>query len=435
MILTNRSEILNNQLHIGGVALSTLAKEFGTPLYVYDQVDIEYRINNYKEAFSSKQIKTNIAYASKAILTSYVAKIMQKHDLSIDAISIGDMYILKKSGFDLSKVYLHGNSKSNQELSYAIENGIGIIVVDNLEEVDAIKELAYKFNKGVRFMARINPDIYAKTHNHLITAEKNSKFGIAKESKELKEKLITLKDEKLISFQGFHCHIGSQVNNTETFLIEVESMLELAEEFENELGINVNELNFGGGYAIKQRQHESEPPVNDLLRRIVDLVETRKHEYGLSLKKITIEPGRSIIGPAGVTLYKVEATKRTAGDVNYVMVDGGMADNIRPSLYQAIYEAAIVDNAISKSNTITTIAGKCCESGDILIKDIELPNVRVGDYLAVFATGAYNYSMASNYNGLVKPAIVFVKDGKYVLTTKREEVEQIHQNDLETNII
>ncbi len=435
MIATIKSEVKDNCLYIGGVSLEKLAKEYGTPLYIYDQEDIEYRIDRTKKAFKSRKVETNIAYASKAILTSYIAKLMQHEGLSIDAISLSDMYILKKSGFELKNVYLHGNSKSDEELYYAIENGVGIIVVDNLCEISRIKEIVADLKKKTAIMVRINPDIYAKTHSHLITAEKNAKFGVAKESISLKEELVKLKSEKLIDFQGLHCHIGSQVNNGEAFLTAVNSMIELAYELEKEFGIDVKELNFGGGFAIRQNNAEKEPDTEKLLSGIIKLVDRKAEELDIGLQRVTIEPGRSLVGPAGVTLYQVEAIKQTAGGVNYIMVDGGMTDNIRPSLYGARYDAVIVNKVEAKKQKLFSVAGKCCESGDILIKDIKLPEVCVSEYVALFATGAYNYSMASNYNGLVKPAIVFVKNGKQILTTKREEIAQVHQNDLETEIM
>ncbi|MFP4456549.1 MAG: diaminopimelate decarboxylase [Clostridia bacterium] len=435
MLFTKTSNINNNELYIGEISVKKLAKEFKTPLYIYDQNDIEDRVERYKKAFSSNRLKTKIAYASKALLTDYVAKLMKKLGLSIDAISIGDMYALIKAGFDMKNVYLHGNSKSFLELQYAIENDIGIIVIDNLQEVSKIKALADRFDKTVNVMFRINPDIYADTHKHLITAEKNSKFGIDKDNKELLTVIKEISNDNRLMFRGLHCHIGSQVNNSETFLSEVKSMITLAKKIEDELRITVEELNFGGGYAIKEKGSQEEPSNSELLEIIVKTVEKHVEELNLNLEQITIEPGRSLIGPSAITVYKVEATKKTAGDLNYIMVDGGMADNIRPSLYDAYYEAVVVNNVIPLDCQKSAIAGKCCESGDILIKECLMPKVTDDDYIAIFSTGAYNYSMASNYNGLGKPAIVFVKNNEYRLTTKRQEVEQIHQNDLQNKIM
>ncbi len=435
MLFTKTSKIKKNELYIGEVSVKKLAEEFKTPLYIYDQIDIEERVNRYKEAFSSNYLKTKIAYASKAILTDYVAKLMKKLDLAIDAISIGDMYALIKAGFDMQNVYLHGNSKSISELQYSIENNVGTIVVDNLQEVKKIRILAAKSNKTVNIMFRINPDIYADTHKHLVTAEKNSKFGIDKENKELFATIKDVSNDENLFFKGLHCHIGSQVNNSETFLSEAKSLIELAYKIENELNVSVFELNFGGGYAIKEKSEQKEPSNSELFQSIVESVEKYLKKLNLNLKEITIEPGRSLIGPAGITVYKVEATKKTAGGLNYIMVDGGMADNIRPSLYDAYYEAIVVNNVVSLECQNSAIAGKCCESGDIIIKECLIPKVSGDDYIAVFSTGAYNYSMASNYNGLVKPAIVFVKDDKYRLTTRRQTIEQIHQNDVQNKIM
>ncbi len=430
MLLTKSSVIKNNQLYIGKISVNDLADEFKTPLYIYDQVDLEHRINVYKKAFSSDILKTKIAYASKAILTDYIAKLMQKMGLAIDAISIGDMYGLIKAGFEMEEVYLHGNSKSKKELDYAIQNKIGTIVIDNLQEVKLIKSLAKKYNENVNVMFRINPDIYAQTHKHLVTAEKNSKFGIDKNNKELFTIISNLAKDSNVSFKGLHCHIGSQVNNPNTFLSEVSSMINLAHKIETDLKVEVFELNFGGGYAIKERSDQKEPDNKGLLNKIVRFVERQKEQLNLNLSQITIEPGRSLIGPAGITVYTVESTKTTAGNLNYVMIDGGMADNIRPSLYAAHYEAAAVKNISKRETKKASIAGKCCESGDILIKETLVPDLKRGDYIAVFSTGAYNYSMSSNYNGLEKPAIVFVKNNKYMLTTKRQSIRQIHQNDI-----
>jgi diaminopimelate decarboxylase len=430
MLLTKSSDIKNNQLFIGEIAVKDLADEYKTPLYVYDQTDIEFRVNEYKRAFKSNKIKTKIAYASKAILTDYIAKLMQKMDLAIDAISIGDMYALIKAGFDMGNVYLHGNSKSTKEIDYAIKNNIGKIVIDNLQEVEIIKSLSKKYDKKVQVMFRINPDIYAKTHRHLVTAEKNSKFGIDKENGELFTVIKDISKDSNLIFNGLHCHIGSQVNESKTFLSEVKSMIDLAHKLQVEFGVTVKELNFGGGYAIREKGDQKEPDNSALLTSIVEFVEDQIDQQNLNLEQITIEPGRSLVGPSGMTIYSVENTKTTAGGLEYIMVDGGMADNIRPSLYDAYYEAVAVSNVVSTNVNQASIAGKCCESGDILIKEVLMPVVKRGDYIAVFSTGAYNYSMASNYNGLEKPAIVFVKENKHILATKRQTIEQIHQNDV-----
>lgn len=435
MLLTNTSEVKGNNLYVAGISIREIANKYGTPLYIYDQQDIENRISEYKRVFKSKHFQTKIAYASKAFLTDYMAKLIKKHELSIDALSIGDMYALEKADFNMENVYLHGNAKSFEEIEYAIVHNVGTIVIDNLQELETIIYLAQKIYKIVNVMIRINPDIYAKTHRHLVTAEKNSKFGISKDSEELISALKVINESKNIVFKGLHCHIGSQVNNSNAFIEEVESMTELAHRIEKDLGMPVLELNLGGGYAIQEFSTQQKPRNDKLLAEIIKFVEEQKRRLSLHLKQVVIEPGRSIVGPGGMTAYRVEATKVTAGDLNYIMVNGGMADNIRPSLYDAIYEAIVVDNVSPKDKMKTTIAGKCCEAGDIIIHETLMPKVDIGDIIVVFSTGAYNYSMASNYNGLEKPAIVFVKDGEHKLVTKRQTVQQIHQNDVNIKVM
>lgn len=409
---------INKQRHleIGGYDTIELAKEFGTPLYVLDEETIRGRCQDYLKSFRKYYPNTDVIYACKALSTAAVQKIVTSEGLGLDVSSGGELYTALKAGCDPKKIYFHGNNKSKPELKYALEAGIGRIVVDNLQELANLDEVTKQTGRHAGILLRINPGIEAHTHEYIKTGRVDSKFGIPLD--EVETAVREAKKKKLISLLGFHAHIGSQILEVKPFVEEVKLLLELTLKYET------NELNMGGGLGIAYLSSDEPPSLDSFAQEIAAVLKDK------TMAKLILEPGRSIIGNAGITLYTVGAIKDIPGIRKYVFVDGGMADNPRPMLYQARYEAKIANKPDQPTAEKVTIAGRFCESGDVLIKDINLPKVEVGDVLAVFCTGAYNYSMASNYNRVGRPAMVLVRDGNATLIVKRESYEDLILSDV-----
>ncbi|QOR34140.1 diaminopimelate decarboxylase [Clostridium sp. 'deep sea'] len=422
-------------LTVGNVSTKQLAQKYKTPLYIIDQQCIEENIKNFKSWFSSDILDTQIVYASKALINGYMCNLIAENGLGIDVISKGDMVLLHKCNYPLNRVYLHGNAKSEAELEFALKHGVGRIVVDNFDELDRIKEICTKNDYKTKILIRVNPGVKTHTHKYLRTALDSSKFGISLYRQNSYEKIKQLKNDPHIELVGIHCHIGSQINEEAAFMRTVEVMLNFCLEILNKTGIELTEINYGGGFAIYYAKRDTPPDLSALLPAVIKKTEEQIKKNNLNIKKVIIEPGRSIVGAAGTTLYKIEAHKTTYSGRKYLMVDGGMSDNPRPALYNAQYEAVIVDKMLQDPINRVAVAGKCCESGDILIDDIVFPETKNGDIIAVAATGAYNYSMASNYNGLPRPAMVAVKNSKDILITKREEINRLHECDVNVDTL
>ena len=420
----------NNSLKIGGVDCSYLVKEYGSPLYVVDEKLIKNICERYVKAFKVNERGNRVAYAGKAFLITAMCRLIDKENLCLDVVSGGELYTAYKSNFPLEKVYFHGNNKTKDEVDMGIELGVGRFVVDNDYEMELINEIAKKKNRIQKVILRVTPGIEAHTHEYIKTGQVDSKFGFTLLNDkviDIVKKCIALPNIKLM---GFHCHIGSQIFETKPYVDECEIMMKLIKKVKDELGYEIKELDLGGGFGVYYSDGDRPKKIEEYCEKIIDKVDEESKELQIDVPKLTIEPGRSIIGNAGTTLYTVGAIKNIPGIRKYVSVDGGMSDNIRPSLYGAKYECAIANKVSEKPCETVTIAGKCCESGDILLKDIRLPEVQSGDILAVFTTGAYGYSMASNYNKIPKPAVVFVEDGKNVLKCRRESYEDIIRNEL-----
>jgi len=419
-----------NQLYLHDFALKELAEKYGTPLYVYDEEEIHEKLKLYKNTFKSDKFQTEIVYASKAFLCKYMCTIANDEACFIDAVSLGDLYIIKEAGFPLSKVVFHGNNKSNEELSFAITNNVGLIVVDNLNELIVIDKIAKKEKLSVNTLFRVNPGIDAHTHKYIQTALFVSKFGESIYDEEMIDKIIsTYKKSKYVNLLGFHSHIGSQIKEFKPFLLNIDKMIEFSKKIEDKYNITLPFLNLGGGFGIKYYEKDTSFSVDVLLKRMIKRIEKLKKELNYNLRKVFIEPGRSIVANAGITLYKCGIIKKTYGGKNFLFIDGGMTDNIRPALYQAIYACDIVNKVNNPKIIKVDIAGKCCESGDIIAHDVLVPNVSPGDIMTVYATGAYTYSMSSNYNSILKPAVIMVsKSDKLVV--KKEELNDL----IKTNI-
>ncbi|QQY79822.1 diaminopimelate decarboxylase [Keratinibaculum paraultunense] len=417
-------------LEIGKCDSTDLVKKYGTPLYVMDETLIRDNCKLFKTNFTSKNIQTEIIYASKAFLTLAMCTLINEEGLSLDVVSGGELYTAIKANFPTHKIYMHGNNKTKEELTMAIKTGIGRIIVDNKCELDLIENICKAYNKKISILLRVNPGIETNTHEYIKTTKNSSKFGISIFDKDIFNIVNKLNSNKYIDFKGFHSHIGSQILNEESFYEEINVMMNFIKEVSEKCGTTIQELNLGGGFGVYYSKKDRPINLKNLLKNMLDKIKSKADEFKLPYPKIMIEPGRSIVANAGTTLYQVGCTKKTHSGKHYVFVDGGMNDNPRTALYNAQYEAAIANRMNDEKEGIYTITGRCCESGDIIAKDISLPHPNIGDIIAVSTTGAYNYSMASNYNRLPRPSVIFVKNGNSKCIVRRETYEDIIKNDL-----
>lgn len=419
-------------LTIGNVDTVDIAKEYGTPVYVMDEDIIRKNCRMYKQAVE-KYYNGNglVLFASKAFCTKRMCRIAKEEGLGIDVVSGGELYTALSADFPAERMYFHGNNKTKDELLLAIKNNVGRIVVDNREELELLNELALNENKKVKILFRIKPGIDAHTHDFVRTGQIDSKFGVALENGEAYEIIEQASKLKGVEIAGIHCHIGSQIFEIAPFELAAEVMLTFIAKVKKELNIDIKELNLGGGFGIKYLPRHDPVEYDKYMEKISVLVKKICDNKGLELPKILMEPGRSIVGPSGITLYTVGSVKEIKNIRTYVAIDGGMGDNPRYALYKAPYDAVIANKADKERNMLVTIAGRNCESGDLLQEDIKIQNCCKGDILAVLATGAYNYSMASNYNRVPRPPVVMVKDGKTSLAVKRESYEDLIINDCE----
>ena len=417
-------------LSIGGVDTAELVKEFKTPLYVMDQEFIETTIDKMKEAFKSSRFNTRIAYAGKAFLSTGMIKLVESKGLDLDVVSGGELYTAYKAGFPMNKVHLHGNNKLVNEIEMAVDFGIDTIVVDNEDEIDKIERICREKGKKQAVLVRIDPGIEAHTHHYIKTSGLTSKFGISLFQDNLFDIIKRLNDSEWIEFKGFHTHIGSQIFQSAFFIFALDEIFKYLDKLKKELGIVVHTVNMGGGFGVYYKEGDDPKPIEEVLSEIITYTEAMEIKYQIGFKELCIEPGRSIVGNAGTTLYEVGGIKETVGGKTYVFIDGGMSDNIRTALYQAEYEAGVVNKINDTDVKDVTLAGKLCESGDIIIEKGKLPkSTEIGDIVAVTTTGAYCYTMSSNYNRMMRPAVVFVKDGKAKVAVKRETLDDLIRND------
>ncbi len=420
----------NGNLSIGGVDTVELVKEFKTPLYVMDQELIETTIDKMKEAFKSTRFNTRIAYAGKAFLSTGMIKLVESKGLDLDVVSGGELYTAHKAGFPMNKVHLHGNNKLVNEIEMAVEFGIDTIVVDNEDEINKIERICREKGKKQAVLVRIDPGIEAHTHHYIKTSGLTSKFGISLFQDNLFDIIKRLNDSEWIEFKGFHTHIGSQIFQSAFFIFALDEIFKYLDKLKKELGIVVHTVNMGGGFGVYYKEGDDPKPIEEVLSEIITYTEAMEIKYQIGFKELCIEPGRSIVGNAGTTLYEVGGIKETVGGKTYVFIDGGMSDNIRTALYQAEYEAGVVNKLNDTDVREITLAGKLCESGDIIIEKGKLPKAtEIGDIVAVTTTGAYCYTMSSNYNRMMRPAVVFVKDGKAKVAVKRETLDDLIRND------
>lgn len=432
MNLRDTMKIENNELIIGGVSATALVKKYGTPLYVMDISYIRNVLRAFKSTIEKDYGNGKVAYASKAFSTAAMYKIISQENACIDIVSGGELFTALSAGFDIKNAYFHGNNKLHSELEFAISNGIGTIVVDNYDEIDTVDALANEKGIVQNVIIRTNPGVEAHTHTFIQTATVDSKFGFNIGSGDATQAIKKILKKKNLAFKGIHYHIGSQIFDTNAFRLAINVGTDYIASL-NELGIEVDVLNIGGGFGVHYVEGDPKYSVEEYcnyLKVIIEALNQNIETKKIKKPTLVIEPGRSIVAESGITLYTVGTTKEVSGIIKYVYIDGGMGDNIRPALYQAEYEAILANRADEKPTETVSIAGKYCESSDIIIKGIRLPEAKRGDILAVFSTGAYNYSMALNYNRNPIPAVVMVENGKSAYAVKPQTYEDIARNDV-----
>ncbi|EAF8306435.1 diaminopimelate decarboxylase [Listeria monocytogenes] len=418
-------------LEIGGVDTLKLTEKYGTPLYVYDVALIRDRARGFKKTFEELGVKAQVAYASKAFSAVAIYQLMAEEGLSLDVVSGGELYTAIKANFPPERIHFHGNNKSAEEIHMALDYGIGCFVIDNYYEISLLEEILIERNEKASVLIRVTPGIEAHTHDYILTGQDDSKFGFGltngQAEKAIKQVLHASASFDLI---GLHCHIGSQIFETTGFKLAARRIMDKLVEWHQTLGFDSKVLNLGGGFGVRYTAEDEPLEPSEYVRQIMDEVRDVANSNDIDIPEIWIEPGRSLVGEAGTTLYKVGSRKEVPGIRNYIAVDGGMSDNIRPALYDAHYDAVLAANPEKAAEETVAIAGKCCESGDMLIWDLPLPKSNAGEVLAVFCTGAYGYAMASNYNRIPRPPVVFVENGIDKLIVARETYENLVQNDL-----
>lgn len=420
-------------LEIGGADAVDLVERFKTPLYVFDEAHIRNMMRVYKDTINSEYDGNGLVlYASKAFSCEAIYCIAKQEGIGVDVVSGGELYTALKADFPANKIYMHGNNKLLRELEFAVENGVGNIVVDSFSEADTLDKLAEKKNIKQSVLIRTNPGVEAHTHAFVQTARTDSKFGFSINDGTAEEMIKHVLSKKNLVLKGYHCHIGSQIFEKQSFVLAVEKVMNFSAKIKKELGFEPAELNLGGGFGVWYTDEDPQLKLGDYadyLKALITAIKQKSKEYGLKLPYLLIEPGRSIVGEAGVTLYTVGAIKDIPGIKKYLAVDGGMFDNPRYALYQSKYTVLLANRANEECVERVSVAGKCCESGDLIAVDVPLPEAKSGDIMAVLTTGAYNYSMASNYNRNFIPPAILVKDGKAEYIVKPQNYEDLVRND------
>ncbi|UHA72918.1 diaminopimelate decarboxylase [Paenibacillus sp. 481] len=417
-------------LEVGGCDVVDLKAQFGTPLYIVDEALVRQRCREYMEAFRASGLKFQVAYASKAFCVMAMCRLAEEEGLSLDVVSEGELYTALQAGFPAERIHFHGNNKTPDEIEMALKAEIGCFVVDNFTELQLLNAIAKEQNRHVNVLLRVTPGVEAHTHEYISTGQTDSKFGFDIGNGTAFEAVQQAHEAEQLHLLGVHSHIGSQIFETEGFQMAVERVAQFAREVKQQLGVVFQVVNLGGGFGIRYVEGDTPLQVSEYVKAITDGV--KQHFAGIAeqLPEIWVEPGRSVVGDAGTTLYTIGSVKEIPGVRKYVAVDGGMTDNPRPALYESRYDSVLANRANEETSEVVSIAGKCCESGDMLIWDVSLPRVAFGDLLAVTCTGAYNYAMASNYNRIARPAVVFVKDGQADVVVRRETREDVVNNDV-----
>ncbi len=424
------TEIKGGTLYFDGCDTTALAKKYGTPLYVYSETDMVGRFRELRETFLDRWENTRVAYASKAFCTPAMLRLCEREGMCIDVVSGGELSAAIAAQFPPERIEFNGNNKLRSELELAVDYGIGRIIIDGMQELSLIEDICKAKGKTMKVLYRVTPGVKADTHDYIITGKKDSKFGIPLDDDIIFPAIKAAIDSPWVEFKGVHFHVGSQLFEVRPYLEAVEYSLRLMKETRERYGYTMTELNVGGGFGITYTAEERKDYAY-FLTPVMERIDAFAKELGVARPAVVIEPGRSIVGEAGISLYTIGSIKDIPGVRKYVSIDGGMTDNIRPALYQAVYTGVVANKADQKGTEVATVCGKCCESGDILIKDIPLPPVEAGDIFAIFSTGAYGYSMANNYNMNPIPGVVLVKEGRDELIVK----PQTYQHMLELAVI
>jgi diaminopimelate decarboxylase len=414
-----------DHLVVGGCDVVELAQEYGTPLYVYDEQTIRARAREYVQGLRNAYPNGLVIYACKAFTSPALLDVLREEGLGLDVVSGGELYVAVRAAFPLDRVYFHGNNKSREELEMALDLGVGRVVVDNLYELDLLDQVARHRGKRQEVLLRLTPGVEAHTHDYRKTGILDSKFGIPITTGQAEDAVKQALSLPGIELLGFHSHIGSQIYEIEPYVESIRIVLEFARHMSERHGLQLREFSPGGGWGIAYTPEDDPQPIGELVATVAEAVNQMTGYAGKDAPRLVLEPGRSIVGSAAVALYTVGSIKRIPDVRTYVAVDGGMADNIRPAIYGARYEALLAGRMSAPAAETVTVAGKYCESGDVLIRDARLPELRPGDVLALPASGAYNLAMASNYNNALKPAVVMVKDGQARLIRRRQTFEDL----------
>ncbi|MEA4972877.1 MAG: diaminopimelate decarboxylase [Candidatus Metalachnospira sp.] len=424
---------INNKGHLtfAGQDTTELAEKYGTPLYLIDEEKIREKMTTYVKAMKENFGESSMPlYASKALCFKKIYNIAAEENMGVDVVSPGELYTALKAGFPMENVYFHGNNKTDADIDFAIENKIGYFICDNLDELDAINVTAKKYGVIQKILLRLTPGIDPHTHVKISTGKIDSKFGIAIETGQAEEAIKISLGKQNVELCGYHCHIGSQTFDIKPFVDGAEIMLKFIAHIKNTLGYEAQVLNLGGGMGVRYIEEHPEIDYSKNIKGIADMMKEKCSELGINLPTVLMEPGRSIVADAGMTLYTVGGTKEIPGYKNYVSIDGGMTDNPRYTLYESPYTIMLANRASVTPEKEYTVGGRCCESGDLIQENVMLPTAKKGDILAVMTTGAYNYSMASNYNRIPRPPIVMLNKGDCYITVKRESFADLMINDL-----
>ncbi len=428
---TEFATVENNVLNIDGVSALDLVKEYGTPLYVMSVGHIRKQLGHLKYDFLDKYDNVLPLFASKSFSCKAMYKLAQEYGIGLDCVSAGEISIALASGFDPDKIYFHGNNKLPREIEYALENGVTHFVVDNFYEIEIGSEIANRLGKKIYATVRITPGVYAGGHDFIRVGAKDTKFGFSNHDGSYLTAIRQILASPHMEFEGIHFHIGSQIEDIQAYELALAKFVDITKEIKDKIGVEVKKLNTGGGYGIAYTKEDHPVDFVEITETIMNVLAREFEKINIPMPMVLIEPGRFVVGNAGITLYTVGSIKDIQGIRKYISVDGGMTDNIRASLYGAKYGAVIANRAAEEPLEEVTVAGKNCESGDILIKDILLAYPKPGDILACFSTGAYHYSMSSNYNQLPKPAVVFVENGESKVVVRRQSFDDLVTYDVD----
>lgn len=425
VLQTQFAQIRDRSLFIDDVNAMDLVKKYGTPLYVMSEGHIRHQMNELKEKFMDKYDNVLPLFASKSFSCLEIYRLAQEYGIGIDCVSAGEISIALKAGFDPHKIYFHGNNKLYSEIEYAIEHDVDHFVIDSFHEIELVEEIATRFDKTIYATVRVVPEIKAGGHGYIQTGHKDTKFGFSARNGIYLQAIQNIVDSSHIEFEGIHCHIGSQVFDLYAYISAMHRFVKFAYEIYDQLGVMVTKINAGGGYGIAYTKKDEPLEFETITSEIMNIIKDGYDRRGWKMPMVLVEPGRYVVGNAGITLYTVGTVKEIPEVRTYMSIDGGMSDNIRTALYDADYDGIIVNKAYERRDTKVTVSGKICESADVVVKEIMVPHPEPGDIFAQFSTGAYHYTMSSNYNQLPKPAVVFTYKGKSKLVIRRQTFDDL----------